>query len=146
MRREQLRRAGPRESASACVIGTPSTVVPLVGLGSAAHFSKSIVPGNGVSRTNCAKVRSACSASATVASNVLAVVARQAEDERPEHVDAVAAERAQPRDQRVAGQVEALVDVLQSRGGHRFDADQRAADVRARASRPGTPDPRPLPW
>ena len=36
----------------------------------------------------------------------------------------------QPRDQRVAGQVEPLVDVLQPFRRHRLDADQRAADVR----------------
>ena len=60
------------------------------------HFSKSRVPGNGVSRTNCAKVRSAFSASASVASNVSAAVARQAEDERAEDVDAVLPELLQP--------------------------------------------------
>ena len=59
-------------------------------------------------------------------------IARQAEDERAEHVHAVLAERAQPRDQRVAGDVEALVDVLQPFGRDRLDADQRALDVRAR--------------
>ena len=41
-------------------------------------------------------------------------IARQAEDERAEHVDAVLAERPQPLDQRVADGVEILVDVLQA--------------------------------
>ncbi len=39
-------------------------------------------------------------------------------------------ERAQAFDERVAGEVEALVDVLQAFRRHRFDADQRAADAR----------------
>ena len=39
----------------------------------AAHFSKSMVPGNGVSRTNCANVTSARSATATVVANVSAL-------------------------------------------------------------------------
>src|SRR5271169_4070697 len=50
-------------------MGTPSTSV-LLRPSSDDHLSKSTVPGNGVNSTNCAKVRSACSASATVASNV----------------------------------------------------------------------------
>src|SRR3954451_17740288 len=45
-------------------------------------------------------------------------IARQAEDERAEHVDPVAAEDAQPRDELVTKEVEALVDVLQALARH----------------------------
>ena len=79
-------------SASAGVMGTPSTRRVAVA-GSFSHFSKSTVPGNGVSITNCAKVTPACCASAAVASKVSRPVARQSEDERAEHVDAVLRKR-----------------------------------------------------
>ena len=54
-------------------------------------------------------------------------------------------ERPQPLDELVAVEVEALVDVLQSFGGDRLDADERAFDARLRIAR-GTPDLRPPPW
>ena len=58
-------------------------------------------------------------------------VARQPEDERAEHVDAVLTKLAQPLHERLAGLVEPLVDVLQPLGCDRLDADQRTLDVRA---------------
>src|SRR5256885_6595697 len=58
-------------------------------------------------------------------------VARETEDERAEHVDAVAAERAQPRDEFVAGEVEPLVDVVEAVARDRLDADERAENPRA---------------
>ena len=48
--------------------------------------------GNGVSRTNCAKVRSACSASATVASNVSRVSLLSPKMKEPQTWNAVTAE------------------------------------------------------
>ncbi len=50
-------------------------------------------------------------------------------------MDAVVLECAQLRDQFVPICVERLVDVLQSLGGHRFDADERALDPRAEHGR-----------
>ena len=47
-------------------------------------------------------------ASAAVASNVCRPIARQPEDERAEHVDAVLAERAQAFDERVARELKSL--------------------------------------
>ena len=44
-------------------------------------------------------------------------------------MDVVRAERPQPRDQRVAGRVEALVDVLEAVRRDRLDADERALDA-----------------
>ena len=58
------------------------------------------------------------------------LVGGQPEDEGPEHVHAVMAERLQPRHERLAGHVEVLVDGLQPLGRHRFDADERAANLR----------------
>ncbi len=63
------------------------------------HAAKSSVPGNGVSITNCAKVRLARSATESVAVERGFAVARQTEDERAEHVHAVAAERLEPLDE-----------------------------------------------
>ena len=60
------------------------------------------------------------------------LVGRQAEDERAEHVHAALLEFLQPLGERVAGEVEVLVDVLQPFGRHRLDADQRAANARLR--------------
>ena len=60
----------------------------------------------------------------------LGAIARQAEDERAEHVDAVRAELAQAGDQRVTSLVETLVDVLQAFRRDGFDTDERALDVR----------------
>src|SRR5262245_39571293 len=45
-------------------------------------------------------------------------VARQAEDERAEHVDAVMPKRTQPIDEGIAREVEPLVDFLQARFGY----------------------------
>ena len=95
------------------------------------HAAKSSVPGNGVSITNCANVMPARSATESVASNVVGAVARQAEDERAEHVHAVLAERLQPRRRARRRVVEVLVDVLEPFGRDRLDADERALDVRA---------------
>src|SRR5205823_687967 len=53
------------------------------------------------------------------------------EDERAEDVDAMTAKLAQPRHELVAGQVEAFVDILEPFAGHRLDADERAANLRA---------------
>ena len=61
--------------------------------------AKSTVPGNGVSITNCAKVIPGARASFGGQLERLGPVARQPEDERAEHVDAVVPERAQPIDQ-----------------------------------------------
>ena len=58
--------------------------------------------------TNCAKVTPARSASAAVALEGRGPVARQAEDERAQHVDAVRAERLQPLDERLAGRLKPL--------------------------------------
>ena len=66
------------------------------------HAAKSTVPGNGVSMTNCAKVTPERSASSAVRSNVCGPIARQPENERAEHMNAVMAERAQPIDQPLA--------------------------------------------
>src|SRR5271165_6070672 len=57
-------------------------------------------------------------------------VAGQAEDERAQNVDAVAAEILQPVDQRLSGEIEVLVNIFQSVGRDRFHADQRSQDVR----------------
>ena len=61
--------------------------------GSAAHFSKSSVPGNGVSSTNCAKVTSALCGQCDGGVERVRAIARQPEDERAEHVNAVMPER-----------------------------------------------------
>ena len=57
-------------------------------------------------------------------------IAWQPENERPEHVHAAAPERAEPVDELLAGEIEALVDVLQPFGGDRLDADQGTLDAR----------------
>ena len=67
---------------------------------------------------------------ATVASKVRCAIARQPEDERSQDVNTVFAEAAQPLDQRVACDVEALVDVLQAFRRHRLDADECPLDPR----------------
>ena len=121
--------AAPAGSAS-----DESTGMPFTCGGSApsdfSHAAKSSVPGNGVSITNCAKVRLARSATESVASKVAVAIARQTEDERAEHVHAVLAERSQPVDERLAALVEAFVDVLEPFGRDGFHAHQRALDVR----------------
>ena len=123
--------------------------MPAIRVGSfAIDFSqaaKSIVPGNGVSMTNCAKVTPALLRDVDGRVERAGAVARQPEDERAEHVHAVMLERAQPLDELLAGDVEVLVDVLEAFRRHRLDADERALDARLAASRRGTPDPRPLP-
>src|SRR5829696_2813495 len=58
-------------------------------------------------------------------------VARQAENERAEHMHPVLAERLQLVHQRLAGVVEALVDVFESFGRHRLDPDEGPLDVGA---------------
>ena len=60
----------------------------------------------------------------------LSRIARQAEDERAEHVDPVAAEDAQPRDELVAEEVESFVDVFQAFLRDRLDTDERPANAR----------------
>ncbi len=57
-------------------------------------------------------------------------VARQPEDERAEHVDAVMLERTKPVHETLSRLVEALVHVFQPFGRHRFDSDERAFDAR----------------
>ena len=111
--------------------GMPPTVAaspPIV----RSQRAKSTVPGNGVSITNCAKVTPARSARSAVASNVSRTVARQAEDERAEHVDAVRRNACSRSTSASPDEVEVLVDVLQPFRRHRLDADERALDARAR--------------
>ena len=67
------------DASASCFFASPSS-----------HFVKSRVPGNGVSMTNCANVTSAF-AQARPSRQTFGPIARQAEDERSEHVDAVRA-------------------------------------------------------
>ena len=73
-------------------------------------------------------------------------IARQPEDERPEHVDAVLPERPQPLDQLVAGQVEPLVDVLEPFRVTDSTPTSAPRMSRLASSRRGTRDPRRPPW
>src|SRR5262245_46139232 len=58
-------------------------------------------------------------------------IAWQSEDKGPENMNAMVPKRAQPGYEFVAGEVEALVHVLQTFSGHGLDADQRAKNPRA---------------
>ena len=80
--------------------------------------------------TNCANVTPARSRELRRRDECRRPIARQAEDEGSEHVDAVLAEGLQPLDEGLAREIEPLVDVFQSFRRDRLDADQRAADVR----------------
>ena len=58
-------------------------------------------------------------------------VARQTKDERTQNVNAVSAEILEPIDQRLAGEIEILVNIFQAVRRDRFHADQRSLDVAA---------------